>query len=333
MSASGVFHGGGIDAAAVRYGRPVDEWLDLSTGINPCPPALPQIDASFWHRLPDRGQIEALQTAAASFYGSGAVRPLPASGTQILIRALADQADRGRRVAILSPTYGEYQHVFEGAGFGVDPISSLDQVSPAHGLVVVVNPNNPDGRIVARDELVQFTAQLRSSETTLVVDEAFGDLMPELSMAAEVERFSNLVVLRSFGKFFGYAGLRLAFAIAGMQHAASIERFIGPWPVSGPALAIGTALLCDDHQGIRKIIRERRAALDVILTDRRLPVVGGTDLFALVAVDNARVLFERLAGEGILTRAFDYRPDWLRIGLFATDEDGSRLSAALKSCL
>ncbi|MCO6185802.1 threonine-phosphate decarboxylase CobD [Rhizobium sp. L1K21] len=331
MTGSGVFHGGGIDAAAARYGRPVEEWLDLSTGINPCAPPLPDIPASVWQRLPDSDLIAAARHTAARYYGSGAILPIAAGGTQMLIRALANRADVNRRIAVLAPTYGEYQQVFADSGFAVDFVSVADAISPAHGLAVIVNPNNPDGRVFSRDELLRLCERLSETGTILVVDEAFADLEPALSMARATERFSNLVVLRSFGKFFGYAGLRLAFAISGDEHGPAIERILGPWPVSGPALVIADALMRQDHEQLRLTIRERRAALETVLEEAGFPVIGGTDLFALIGCQDARAVFEHLAGEGILTRAFDYRPDWLRVGLFARDEDGLRLLSALKA--
>ncbi len=331
MSGNTVFHGGGIDAAALRYGRPADEWLDLSTGINPCPPALPVLEPLIWQRLPDSRLILDARQMAARYYGSGSVLPQPAAGTQVLIRALAAQADRARRVAILSPTYDEYRSVFDDEGFGVDLIKDLKEISDLHGVVVIVNPNNPDGRVVDRQTLLELAQRLRTQSSMLIVDEAFGDLDDGASVTSAVENNDNLVVLRSFGKFFGYAGLRLAFAIAGASYSGRIERFVGPWPVSGPALAIGGRLMAGDIEALRETIKERRQALGAVLDVAGLSVVGGTELFALIEFKRAGQLFEHLARAGILTRAFDYRPDWLRIGLFAEKSDGLRLAAALKA--
>jgi cobalamin biosynthesis protein CobC len=327
---SGVFHGGGVAEAAAFYGRSADEWLDLSTGINPCPPPIPELQPSLWQRLPDKDVSIAARLAAAKYYGSGGILPIAAAGTQPLIRLLAGLAERAKRVAILAPTYGEYRAVFERAGFAVDDIADFDALSEAHGTVIVVNPNNPDGRTYSHGDLRALSLQMAAREAMLIVDEAFGDLVPDVSLAADVAHNPHLVVLRSFGKFFGLAGLRLSFAIAGKAYASALEEGLGPWPVSGPALSIATNLMSGDMATIRDGIATRHAALCNVLSKNGLKIVGGTDLFVLVSVPNAADFHAHLCRHAILTRKFSYRDDWLRIGLCADDGELQRLSAALQ---
>jgi cobalamin biosynthesis protein CobC len=230
-----IVHGGGLAMAAARYGGRVQDWLDLSTGINPCPPALPPIDPRAWHRLPDREREEDARFAARDFYQSGSVLPLPVPGTQSAIQLLPGLLMDGKTAAILSPTYGEYGRSLSLAGLEVDCLADLAAIHDGHGLVVVVNPNNPDGRVFAPDIVCALADRMAAWGGILVVDEAFGDCQPDLSVASAVETHGNLVVFRSFGKFFGMAGVRLGFVIARAQISERFAQGLGPWAVSGPA--------------------------------------------------------------------------------------------------
>ncbi|MCJ7993011.1 threonine-phosphate decarboxylase [Rhizobium cremeum] len=330
MSGS-VIHGGGITAAAARFGGRTEDWLDLSTGLNPCPPALPEVALRAWHRLPDRHLERDARRAAQSFYRTGDVLPLPVPGTQSAIQMLPRLVASERSVAILSPTYGEYGRVFEAEGRPVERIAGLDDVDGRHGLVMAVNPNNPTGRIFQSEELLAVAERLSNVGGLLVVDEAFGDCLPEVSVAGKVMDHPNLIVFRSFGKFFGMAGIRLGFVVAAPEILEGMESRLGPWAVSGPALSVAASLLSGETDGIRERIVMRRAALGAVLADAGLRVSGGTDLFALVEEEKAAALHEHLCQAHILTRAFDYAPTWLRIGL-APDEDADRrLAQALKA--
>ena len=328
MSAPRIVHGGGIAAAAARHsGRPED-WLDLSTGINPNPVALPPVDMAAWHRLPDRHRQDAARAAAARYYGTADALPLPVPGTQSVIQLLPRLIAPGRRAAVLSPTYGEYARVLENAGIAVDRVASLEDIGPVHGLVVVVNPNNPDGRLVGRDVLLALHRRVAAQGGMLVVDEAFGDMRPEHCIAPLAGE-PGLLVFRSFGKFFGLAGLRLGFVIGEEAVLERIEDWLGPWAVSGPALSIATQLMAGDTAAIAATIAERKAGLDAVLSAAGLRIVGGTALFSLVEDARASALYERLCRHRILVRPFDYAPQWLRFGLAPDAAADARLAAAL----
>lgn len=326
-----IVHGGGITAAARLYGGRFEDWLDLSTGINPNPVAVPALPQAVWHRLPDQRLVEEARVAASRYYRSGACLPLPVPGTQSVIQLLPRLIDGGRRVAILSPTYGEYRRVFELAGLGVDMVTNPGAIGEVHGIVVIVNPNNPDGRIVGARELVDLQQRLTRQGGILVVDEAFGDASAAESVAPLAAEVDNLIVFRSFGKFFGLAGLRLGFVVAAPALLQRFETWLGPWSVSGPALALAASCLSGDTGAIGRGIAERSACLHRVLADARLAVVGGTDLFALVAERRAPAIYEHLCRHRILVRKFDYATEWLRFGL-APDEDADRrLAHALRS--
>lgn len=326
-----IVHGGGITAAAAIYGGELEHWLDLSTGINPCPVPLPDVPIRAWHRLPDRDLMDRARAAAQSYYRSGDILPLPVPGTQSAIQLLPRLFEVAGRVAILAPTYGEYERAFKMAGHSVDLVAGLDDVRAHHAIVVIVNPNNPDGRAYAPERLVAFSEEMKARGGVVVVDEAFGDAGPQLSLAPFASRLPNVLIFRSFGKFFGLAGLRLGFAVAVQPIMKRIEELSGPWAVSGPALSIATDLFASDVAPIQRRLSERSGALRTVLRQGSLRIVGGTDLFALVDHDQAAELHRHFCQHHILVRKFDYEPRWLRFGLAADAAGDQRLSDALQS--
>ncbi|MBX4870817.1 MULTISPECIES: threonine-phosphate decarboxylase CobD [Rhizobium] len=338
-----IFHGGGITAAAATFGGRPEDWLDLSTGINPCPTALPEIPKKAWHRLPDSYLVDEARRAAGDYYGSGKILPLPVPGTQSVIQLLPRLLTEGggartdgkvamvdNRVAVVAPTYGEYTRAFISAGFAVDTVGDVAAIGARHRLAVVVNPNNPDGRTWPVETLIGLHDRMKAANGLLVVDEAFGDAVPALSLAGNMQRLSNLVIFRSFGKFFGLAGLRLGFAIAHEDILKRFEEWLGPWAVSGPALSIAGSLLRSDVSPIRRLIDERAAALHSVLTGVGLQVAGRTALFALVDHARASDIYTHLGRHHILVRKFDYAPAWLRFGLTPGPAADLRLGEVLQ---
>jgi len=329
-----VEHGGGLTAARARYGGRESDWLDLSTGINPVAAVLPAIDPVVWRRLPDVELFRGAGEAAAQRYGTpSGVVPLPVAGVQNAVQMLPAVMDGP--VAVLSPTYEEYRHCFGRDGRRVDPIDDLDGVGRHHRVVVVVNPNNPDGRIVAPEELLLLADDLAARGGYLIVDEAFADTRPEISVAPHAGRAPGLIVLRSFGKFFGLAGLRLGFVIAAAPVRQTLMRLQGPWPVSGPALAVARTLLADEDavRAVGERIAERRRALTAVLDGAGLTIAGATDLFALIDHARAEDVHAHLCRSHILTRRFGYAPRWLRFGLCPDAAGDARLLRALAEAM
>lgn len=320
-------HGGDLAAAERRWGRPAAGWLDLSTGINPWPYPLPPLAAEAWTRLPGRAEEETLRAAAVHRFGVAAPdRVLAGPGTSALIQALPRIRAAGA-VDVVAPTYGEHARAWAAAGHTVREVARFEDA--AAPVQVVVNPNNPDGRVVPPALLLDRAAVLAARGGLLLVDEAFGDMSPALSVAPRLA--PGLVVLRSFGKFYGLAGLRLGFALALPEILAPLAAQLGPWPVSGPALAVGTAALADDGWGAATMARLAAAAdaLDGVLDHAGFAIVGGTSLFRLAAHPDAPALYERLGRAGILVRSFPFRRDVLRFGLPPDAEGLARLAQTL----
>jgi cobalamin biosynthetic protein CobC len=274
--------------------------------------------------------VTALALAAARAYGApSAAHVVPAPGTQILLPLVAGLAAPGR-AAILAPGYPEHARAAAFAGHKVKAMRGLEACGDA-ALVVVANPNNPDGKIFTRSDLLALAKDLRRRDGVLVIDEAFMDVGPrDASLAADVA-CGNVVVLRSFGKFFGLAGLRLGFALAAPPLAARLGAALGPWAVSGPALAVGTQALADTvwAERTRRRLDKASERLDKILSGLALTVVGGTSLFRLVQTPAANALFQHLGQAGIWVRAFPDNANWLRFGLPANEREWRRLKTAL----
>ncbi|MCJ9707314.1 aminotransferase class I/II-fold pyridoxal phosphate-dependent enzyme, partial [Bradyrhizobium sp. SHOUNA76] len=174
---------------------------------------------------------DALHQAARHAYRTSA--PIVALGGAQAAIQLLPQLVPPHRARILAPTYNEYAGVLSAAGWDVQEVGEIDALAGAD-LAIVVNPNNPDGRCHSPEDLLTLLPRVGR----LVIDESFADAAPQLSLASDADR-PGLLILRSFGKFYGLAGLRLGFAIGNAADVARLAAMSGPWPVSGAAIAIG----------------------------------------------------------------------------------------------
>ena len=306
-------------------------WLDLSTGVNPWPWPIPaDLPDVAWQRLPSRADEAGLLAAARAAYAvPAAAEIVAAAGTQSLIQWLPQLA-KAAPVAIVEPTYSEHALAWRMAGFEVIACADLDDIPDAACHAVVVNPNNPDGRVISRAVLARAAAQLEARGGWLVVDEAFVDLEPDISVVGLCADLP-VVALRSFGKFYGLAGLRLGFAIASPEIARRISLALGPWPCSGPALIVGAAAL-GDHEWAnrtRVTIQHQARKLDAVLTNAGFTIAGGTGLYRLARRADAGQVHAALAAQHIWCRSFDWADDLLRFGLPPDDRECERLAAAL----
>jgi cobalamin biosynthetic protein CobC len=304
-------HGGGLDAAIARWGGARSGWIDLSTGINPVAYPVGAVSDDAWRALPDKAAMARLERAARAFWnvpeGAGLVA---ANGASALIAAIPRLADAGR-VEIAGPTYNEHAAAFAGAGW---------QVGETPGAAkVIVHPNNPDGRLWEAGDL---NARLT------VIDESFADTCPDRSLMAHVGE-PGRIILKSLGKFWGLAGLRLGFAIGDPGLVAALGEMLGPWAVSGPALELGARAIGDRDwaEATRARLARDAARLDGLMAGHG-GLVGGTDLFRLYQVEDAAAFQARLAERHIWSRIFPYSKSWVRLGL-PGPEGWARLEAAL----
>jgi cobalamin biosynthetic protein CobC len=323
-------HGGDLSLARNCFPSAPQPWLDLSTGVNPYPYPFRAPPSETLTRLPDSAALAALEAAAAAAYGAApAAHVVAAAGTQAIINWLPHLFP-ARRVGVLGFTYSEHARSWRASGAAVSVVGDLRALEDMD-VAIVVNPNNPDGRIAGRDELQALAGAFRGPGRLLVVDEAFADFLePGVSLAPELPS-AGALVLRSFGKTYGLPGLRLGFAIAPPDIALKLRRALGCWPVPGPAIAIGVEALADKAwlAATRTTLKADAEALDAILDAAGLVSRGGAPLFRLAVGRDAARRFETLAGAGIWVRRFDARPDWLRFAIAANGRDRARLCAAL----
>jgi cobalamin biosynthetic protein CobC len=322
-------HGGDLDAARKRFPGAPEPWIDLSTGINPVPYPIPALGADVWSRLPTRAEEDELLAAAATRYRvSSAEMIVAAPGTQALIQLLPRLRPKSH-VEIFGPTYEEHEACWSRQGHRVSVVKDLDPSDRAE-VVIVVNPNNPTGRVIPASVLHDVASRLAKKNGLLIIDEAFIDVLPETTSLTG-DLLPATIVLRSFGKTYGLAGLRLGFAIAEKSLARRVRAELGPWAVSGPALAIGTAALRDESWLSETVTRLRndQARLDGMLEAAGFALIGGTPLFRLARHSNAMGVVEILGRHGIHVRAFSHEPQWLRFGLPGNEPAWERLSIAL----
>lgn len=296
--------------------------MDLSTGINRVPYPVPTLSPESWTDLPTKSALENLIEAARHAYATSAAI-VPLAGAQAAIQLLPRLLTPGR-ARVLSPTYNEHAASLAAAGWQVEAASTLETLRGAD-LAVVVNPNNPDGRHFPPETLLALQAEVG----TLVVDESFADPTPRLSLAPHAG-MPGLLILRSFGKFYGLAGLRLGFVLGNTADLDPLREMAGPWPVSGAAIEMGGKALRDDAWQAATTARlaEDAARLDALMPH---PLVGGTALFRLYAMPDAALAQAHLAQAQIWSRIFPWSSQWLRLGLPGSEAEWARVETALLS--
>ena len=324
-------HGGRILAAAKKYHIAQEEWLDLSTGLNPNGWPVPDIPSEVWQALPE--DDDGLQTDACQYYGCDAC--LPVAGSQAAIQTLPTLRSRSK-VGVISPTYAEHEYNWQQAGHDVVQLK-LEEVENhinALDVLVVINPNNPTGEIVAVKQLLEWHQKLSTRGGWLIVDEAFMDVTPENSLVTSGAK-PGLIILRSMGKFFGVAGIRCGFVISDNEVLQRLAQKLGPWALTGPTRYIAKQALLDKswHIETRKTLNDAGIRLHTVLSQAGLSPNSGTHLFQWSEHSKSKEIHEALAKQGILTRLFEKHSNTsspsLRFGLPANEAQWLKLSEAL----
>jgi adenosylcobyric acid synthase len=319
-------HGGKLLRAAQHYRIPVEQWIDLSTGISPFPWPVPPVPTRAWQRLPE--DEDGLLEAACAYYAAPAL--LAVAGSQAAIQALPLLRARSR-VGVIAPGYAEHAHAWRRAGHEVQvlPAEQLLAREADFDVLVLIHPNNPGGDCFEVQALLALQARLAARGGWLVVDEAFMDATPQQSLCAYTQR-DGLVVLRSVGKFFGMAGARAGFVCAASSLLEALRERLGPWTLSGPSRwALRQAL--GDRVWQRQAIPRLHAASEAlaqVLRRHGLVPSAGTAFFQWCRREDATELHDALARRGILVRLFE-QPASLRFGLPANADELARLDAAL----
>ncbi|MEO0464417.1 MAG: threonine-phosphate decarboxylase CobD [Pseudomonadota bacterium] len=321
-------HGGQIDAMAAAFPDAPLPWIDLSTGINPFPYPLPPLPNEAWTRLPTSADRDECEGAMAAAFGCESTYCRAVSGTELVIRQLPAVLG-AKRVVLRGRSYADHAESWGTAGASVKAVNDpLDHLSNAD-IVVLVNPNNPDGMRWPVEKVEAARSKLANRGGWLIVDEAYADLDPAQSMSPMAGR-KGLIVLRSFGKFFGLAGVRLGAVLGPSEILSQLADRLGGWDVSGPALSLGANAYADLYwqNATRLKLSAARGELSRLLAKARIEEMGGTDLFCFVRVTDAKEVWEALAHKGIAVRRFHDDNRHLRIGL-PNSEAMIRLSDAL----
>ncbi|ACT47177.1 threonine-phosphate decarboxylase CobD [Methylotenera mobilis] len=320
-------HGGNLSAAVAQYKIPLEQWLDLSTGINPCHYPIPEIPVHLWHNLPN--DEDGLATIAAQYYGCKAL--LPTSGSQAALQTLP-KLRPVCKVAMLNPMYQEHAHAWQHHGHQVLRFNNFNDVDVINSadVVLICNPNNPTGKQFAPQDLLHLHATLAKRGGWLIVDEAFMDATPEHSIAQHTH-LEGLFVLRSLGKFFGLAGTRVGFLLAAQAQLHQIQEELGPWTIAGPSRYIAMLALQDStwQHNTRLSLVNSSSRLSTLLNQYGLSPTAGTALFQYIATTEAMRLQDKLAKQGIWVRRFNEQPA-LRFGL-PDEHQWQQLEQALQS--
>jgi cobalamin biosynthetic protein CobC len=340
-------HGGDLHQASREFGFPLDQWMDLSTGIAPWAWPIADIPSHIWHRLP--AEQCPLERAAADFYGCDNAAILALPGSQFAIRSLPYLYNLCR-VALPDRGYIEHEKAWREAGqcgvhYHDTALNHLDREVRTGNvdIVLVVNPNNPTTAVLDRERLLEWADILKQRGGCLIVDEAFMDVDETMSLSRSCPR-PGLIVLRSLGKFFGLAGLRVGFLLSDEKVKFWLKKRMGPWAVSGPAQFLGVLALQDAqwHRQQRERIKEvaimQHSLISSVLEGLNKPeemrvAKGPLFISVFIASDKAATIFRGLARRGIWLRRFDY-PDsqqgCLRFGLVKNIDQRRRLQLGLE---
>ncbi len=319
-------HGGRLRTAAKHYNIPLEDWIDLSTGINPNGWPVETIPAALWRRLPE--DDDELVEVAHHYYSAPSL--LPVAGSQAAIQALPLLRQQSR-VCLLSPSYTEHAHAWQRANHFVKTVTpeQINDALPDTDVLVIINPNNPTGTVFPVEQLLDWHTQLSKRGGWIIVDEAFMDVTPEQSLAPYTA-LPGLIILRSLGKFFGLAGTRVGFVCANEALLSQLDAVLGPWTISNASRWVAIQALQDTiwQENARNNLIKASARLLSLLTRHRLAPDGGCTFFQWINNCHAMAIHESLLCQGILTRFFN-TPLSLRFGLPGAEAEWRRLDVCL----
>jgi cobalamin biosynthetic protein CobC len=345
-----LLHGGQLQQVAKQFNIPPSDWIDVSTGIAPISYPIPDIPLSVWQQLPQ--QNPELIAAAQQYYQCSQL--MITNGSQAIIKALPSlyrQSNvNSQNVYLPERGYKEHAQAWKNAHYNLhfyqDNLPELSDILP-NSVLVIINPNNPTGIFYNAQTINKYQQQLAHLNGLLVIDEAFIDVMSDTtlenqsygSQAAnqkENQRENDhCLVLRSFGKFFGLAGIRIGFLVASSSWCQAFKELLGPWQVNGPAQLIAQHALQDTswqttQRGTLKRLRKmQEGMLKQAFPQTILQTINGCDLFLTLSFhqqDTAKKLYMLLCQQGVYCRLADEQ-DTLRFGL-TTEGSLERLTIA-----
>jgi len=315
-------HGGDIDLAIKKYGGQRADWIDLSTGINRTSYPWQESVKVELRDLPSSKLLMGLEKAASRVYKVAEGTDTAAvQGAQQIISLLPICLKNYNSVAILGPTYNEYEKAFKSSGIKAKTVSEVSKLSSSD-IAIIVNPNNPTGKVIAEEILDDLSKKVR----ILIIDESF-----KMFSSRRIQKFDNVIQINSLGKFFGLAGVRLGFVSGPSDFIKSVREILGPWPVSSIAAEIGIVALNDKIwiSEMEKILLEGSNVLHKACSTKNWKLVGKTNLFHTYATSSCLEVEEQFAGHYIWIRTFDYSETWVRLGIPTSKYEWTRVRQAL----
>ena len=315
-------HGGDIDLAIKKYGGQRADWIDLSTGINRTSYPWQESVKVELRDLPSSKLLMGLEEAASRAYKVAEGTDTAAvQGAQQIISLLPICLKNYNSVAILGPTYNEYEKAFKSSGIKAETVSEVSKLSSSD-IAIIVNPNNPTGKVIAEEILDDLSKKVR----ILIIDESF-----KMFSSRRIQKFDNVIQINSLGKFFGLAGVRLGFVSGPSDFIKSVREMLGPWPISSIAAEIGIIALNDTTwiSEMEKILLEGSNVLHEACSTRNWKLVGKTNLFHTYATSNCLEVEEQFAAHYIWIRTFDYSETWVRLGIPTSKYEWTRVRRAL----
>ena len=226
-------------------------------------------------------------------------------------------------------------------GHDLNAMSDAVQNNPDVKMVFIANPNNPTGTQIEQEELREFVASIPSS-VLVVLDEAYIEYSPESNNRALLDEFDNVVIVRTFSKAYGLAGLRIGYALSSVPVADLLNRIRQPFNVSRVALAAAAAALSDQDfiEKIRLINQGQMRWLEKQFDALGLGFVKSHANFMMVEIEvemedvTAASIYQALLEQGVIVRPLDNYglPNWLRMTV-GVAEDNTRLIDTLRSIL
>lgn len=332
-----LIHGGDLTSASKVFNLAPECWADLSTGISPWSWPVPAVPELIWQSLPDRGA--ALIAAASAYYGCDLSALLATPGSQYALQHIPVLIDQGA-VAVPTRGYAEHQLAWGKAGHNIVTYDNqlhlkrlIEERQVKHA--VVINPNNPTGEVIERELLLQLHQQLQLEGGWLLIDEAFMDVSPGNSLIS-ICPSPGLIVLRSLGKFFGLAGLRLGFVATHSLLLKKLADQLPPWSISHPAQWVGAQALMDSGWCS---LQRRRLKLEsnhwLLLLEKYFPQLSLSASHLFVSgrgkASVCEAIYLGLGQRGVLVRLFDdiAGQRMIRLGL-PSDNNKARVIAALR---
>ena len=337
-------HGAHGEVVARSLQVPVGDLLDFSQNINPLGAPHSALEAArrALHeesgRYPDL-EYKELREALAEYLGVSPGNVVPTNGGAEALFLAAGAAGAGGAL-VLEPTFSEYAAAARASGmevvrrvarrpekrFGFDH-AALDDLRGI-SVVFLCNPNNPTGDSLGREEVLDVADRVRDAGAVLVVDEAFADFAPGISVGAMVDE--GLWVARSFTKFFAIPGLRLGCLVC--DDAERVRMLQPSWPVNAVAAAAGIAAVSDGsfaEASVAEIARLRGDLFGALADLHGLRPFLGAANFLLVRGPEG--LAGRLARRGVLVRGcgpfMGLGPEFSRVAVRGEDENGRLISA------